>query len=271
MSNLVDVIMPVYNAALYLKSSIESILSQSSQDFKFIIIDDWSTDWSRDILEEYAKKDPRIKLLYNENNSWICFSLNKAIQESSAKYILRMDADDISHNNRIQLQVDFMENHPDVWVCWCDVQCIDKGWEILFVKKYPYIDKNIRKSLFLFNPINHPGSIMRRDVFNKTWWYDSDLILAEDLDLRFRMWKHSRLANMSNILLDYRVYNTNSTYSKSRKMIQQSIRTRISAIKKHWYNAGVLWLLAIAFIFLIQRLPHNILHCLFYRLRKLVW
>ena len=269
MSWLVDIIMPVYNAAPYLKESIDSILSQDFSDFWFIIIDDWSTDWSVDILKQYAEKDSRIKLLFNKKNSWICISLNKAISHSNAKYILRMDADDISYQNRIRLQINFMENNPTVWVCGCNVRCIWNKNKTSFVKKYPETDSEIRNSLFLFNPISHPWSIIRKDIFSMTEGYNNNFILAEDLHLWFSLWQYAKFANMPMVLLDYREYTNNSTYGKLKNMIQQSIKTRLYAIKKYWYRAWIKWWLAITISFVIQYLPIAIIHPLFYRLRSI--
>lgn len=82
-------------------------------------------------------------------------SLNKAIAAGSSTYIIRMDADDISHQDRIRIQVDFMEQHKDVGVCGCDMQCIDIDGTNTFVKTYPTTDRDIRDKLFFFNPITH--------------------------------------------------------------------------------------------------------------------
>jgi len=270
MSHIVDVVMPVYNAAPYLKFSIESILNQSFSDFWFIIIDDGSTDWSREILQQYAKRDTRIQLLRNKNNSWICVSLNKAIDHSNATYILRMDADDISDKDRIRIQVEFMEKHMNVWVCGCNVQCINKEWSVSFIKKYPYTDEDIRKKIFFFNPINHPWAIMRRSALDKAWLYNDNFILAEDLDLWFRLWQYSKFANIPQVLLQYRIFDTNSTHRKSQKMVKQAIKTRMMAIRKYWYKPGVIWWLAITMAFVIQYLSANIVHLLFYKLRSVV-
>ncbi len=168
MSGLVDVVMPVYNGAPYLKQSIESILHQTFADFQFIIIDDGSSDGSREILEYYAKQDTRIVLLKNNINSGICLSLNKGIAAGTSKYVVRMDADDISRPDRVSTQVAFMEEHNDVGVCGCDIQCIDEQGNNTFVKKYPSSDLSIRDALFFFNPISHSGAIIRRDICNKT-------------------------------------------------------------------------------------------------------
>ncbi len=114
---LVSVIMTVYNAEHYLDNSITSILSQTYSNFEFIIIDDCSTDNSYQILQKYAALDKRIKLFRNTVNKKQAFSANIGIENSAGKYIVRMDADDISLPDRIMQQVNFMEQNQDVVVC----------------------------------------------------------------------------------------------------------------------------------------------------------
>ena len=104
----ISVIMTAYNTEKYIKEAIESILNQTFKDFEFIIVDDGSTDNTRLIIEEYAKKDRRIKILYNKKNLGIVKSLNKAIAIAKGKYIARMDSDDVSKLNRLEKQFVFM-------------------------------------------------------------------------------------------------------------------------------------------------------------------
>lgn len=267
MSWLIDVVMPVYNAEPYLEEAIESILNQRFVDFWFIIIDDGSTDGSRGILQKYAKIDSRIQLLRNQKNSGICTSLNTAIKHSNATYILRMDADDISHPDRINLQLHFMQDNPDVCVCGCNMELIWAKNKKNIIKRYPISDALIRKNIFFFNPISHPWSIFRKDIFTESWWYDTDFILAEDLHLWFTLWKYGKLANIPKTLLKYREYETNSTHKKMKKMIKQTIKVRMYAIKKLWYNPWIVWWVAIAFTFIIQYLPTNMIYFLFYKMR----
>ena len=113
---LISVIMSVYNGEKYLVQAIDSILNQTYQNFEFIIIDDCSTDNSSHILQEYAQKDSRIKIIKKEKNIGIkgfIKNLNLGISLAKGKYIARMDADDISLPERFQKQVDFLENNDD--------------------------------------------------------------------------------------------------------------------------------------------------------------
>ena len=107
--------MPAYNAEKYIAESIESILSQTFTDFEFIIINDASTDSTKEIIESF--QDSRIILINNEQNLGVAKSLNIGIATAKGKYIARMDADDISLPERFQTQFNFMEKNPDIDIC----------------------------------------------------------------------------------------------------------------------------------------------------------
>ena len=111
-SSSVTVLMPVYNGAAFLPESIDSILSQTYKDFEFLIINDGSTDDSEKIILSYD--DPRIKYLKNDVNLGVIGTLNRGLEIIKTKYIIRMDADDLALPYRIQVQVDYMDKHPDI-------------------------------------------------------------------------------------------------------------------------------------------------------------
>ena len=98
--------MPVYNGAKYIGETIESVLKQNYSHFELIVVDDASTDNTFDVVNSYT--DPRIKILRNETNRRLAYSLNKAISESKGDYIARLDADDICLPNRFILQINFI-------------------------------------------------------------------------------------------------------------------------------------------------------------------
>ncbi|MCD0089063.1 glycosyltransferase family 2 protein, partial [Streptococcus agalactiae] len=108
-----SVIMSIYNEPLkYIKSSIDSILSQTLKNFEFIIvIDNPDREDVYDILQTYLASDARVKVLSNERNMGLAYSLNKAIKYSVGNYIFRMDADDISYPERFEKQINFMEKY----------------------------------------------------------------------------------------------------------------------------------------------------------------
>src|SRR5659263_168424 len=106
----VTVLMAVYNGERYLREAIESILGQSFADFEFFIVNDGCTDSSRDIILSY--RDPRIRLIDNQENIGLTKSLNIGLSLASGEYVARQDADDISYPTRIEKQIEYFETYP---------------------------------------------------------------------------------------------------------------------------------------------------------------
>ncbi len=110
-----SVVMPLYNAARYLRPAIESILNQTYTDFEFIIVDDCSTDETPAILDSYP--DPRIVRLRNPQNLGIVGALNRGLEAARGQYIARMDGDDIALAERFAQQVAWLDAHPNIGLC----------------------------------------------------------------------------------------------------------------------------------------------------------
>ena len=109
-----SIVMPAHNALPFLDASIESILGQTFRDFEFVIVDDASTDGTRERLREWAARDERIRLYESREKLDICVLLNFAVRKARASLIARMDADDISHADRLMRQWQVMESRADV-------------------------------------------------------------------------------------------------------------------------------------------------------------
>lgn len=215
---LVTVLMSVYNGEKYLSEAIESILNQTYKNFEFLIIDDGSTDSSKKIVKSY--NDSRIKLIENEENIGLTRSLNKGIELSKGKYIARMDADDISFPERLEKQVDFMENHEDVAVCGSCAGIInEKDIEYSsFIN--PETSAEIKVALFFFNPIAHPTVMIRKDVLNEIGSYDPYFEKTQDYDLWYRIYLAGHdFYNFQEKLLIYRNHKTNITNTNLDKQL----------------------------------------------------
>ena len=118
----VTVIMPVYNDEKYVEETIESVLNQPFQDFELLIVNDASTDGSVEIINKKSKEDKRIKVLNNEINSGRTVSVNKGIEASKGDYVTFLDADDPIVEERLDEQVKFMEEHPEVGMSYSDMK-----------------------------------------------------------------------------------------------------------------------------------------------------
>lgn len=204
MTPKLSVIMPVYNTEKFLWEAIESILNQSFKDFEFIIIDDFSTDWSYKILQEYEKTDERIKLFQNKENMWISFTRNKLIELSNTNYIASQDSDDISELNRLELSYNFLEKNLDYAVVAWDNVIIDEESNIIWYRKY---SNNIKNTIFKKSPISQPSSMFKKDLFLKVWWYDNNVnYWLEDYDLWLRIYLNwYKIKNIDKNLLKYRI------------------------------------------------------------------
>lgn len=208
---LVSVIMPVHNGSRYLNESIESILTQTYSNIEFIIINDGSSDKTKDILISYT--DTRIILIHNETNIGLNKSLNIGIMRSNGKYIVRMDSDDISFPERILEQVNFMENNPNCILCGTNCQIIDSENQIIKISDN-YLNKysnEIKASLFFTCPIVHPSVCVRSSIlFDNNIFYNEDIKQAEDYVLYTKIFPFGDFINLDIILLKYRIHNNDS-------------------------------------------------------------
>lgn len=204
--------MPVYNASLYLKEAIESILAQTYRDFEFIIINDGSTDGSLEIIGEF--KDDRICVVNNKKNLGIIRSRNIGLRLAKGKYIASMDADDISLPNRFEKQLAYMEVHPETVILAARLVLInEKNEEVgIWPEDYQCITTaDIKKTLPVVNCIGQPTVMMRADVV-KQIGYNENFTANEDWGL----WLHVLskgyvISKLPDTLLKYRQHLQSTT------------------------------------------------------------
>lgn len=218
---LISVIMPVFNAGLFVNKAIDSILAQSFADFEFLIIDDCSNDNSCGLIRGYD--DKRIRFIQNERNMGVARTLNKALSLSRGQFIARMDADDVSEPVRFAQQVAFMDKFPQIAICGSWVwRFSDKK---KFLLRYPVGQDCVRAFLLFGNPLAHPSVFMRREVLqNKKLQYDSDCPAAQDYDLWSRCGDHLLLDNISEPLVGWRQNDTGVTCARFDQSNAQSLR-----------------------------------------------
>lgn len=216
--------MPAYNAEKYLREAIDSTLAQTYRDFELIIINDGSTDSTKEIILSYT--DPRIVYLENEQNSGICVTLNKGLDEARGEYIARMDSDDIMMPERLTVQVYYMDEHPEIGACGSDVIVFGEGInDYLFDQVH---DSDECAAGLIFNPcFAHPSVIIRKRILDKNnISYDDEYRGLED----FRMWweiaQLSRISNLSTPLLKYRHHPGQETRNVKPKILIASNKFR---------------------------------------------
>jgi len=205
---LISVIMPVYNNEAFIKGSIQSIQDQTYQNFELLIIDDGSTDNTHELIQEYSKKDERIKLFKNKTNQGVSISRNIAYKQASGEFIAVMDSDDICFENRFQKQLGFLKEHPDVDVVGSQAIEFSEG-----NKKnnlcYPLSHGLIMWGFLFGRTLCHPTIIMRRRIIDDHNIQYDNQVVAHDYDLLIRLSKIAKLANVPDVLLMKRKHSHN--------------------------------------------------------------
>ena len=220
--------MSVYNGGTYLRPAIQSILEQTFSDFEFIIVNDGSTDESLEIIRSFS--DSRIRLIENEKNMGLIYSLNRGIDLASGEYIARMDSDDISLPNRLKKQVAFMDANYDVAVCGTWIKTI--GDESGFVKKYFTDSEEIKASLLFNTSVAHPTVIIRTSILKKyNFQYEESHKHFEDYALWVKISRIARLANIPEALLLYRVHQKSISHVMSKEQKDGAENVRKEQIK----------------------------------------
>ncbi len=232
---LVSVIMPAYNVKQYIKMAVESILSQTYQNFEFIIVDDFSQDNTFEILKSFKKRDKRIILIRNEKNLGVTKSLNKALHFSKGKYIIRMDADDWSYPDRFDLQIKLMQDNPEVVVSGSYIEICNSKLKIKYIRKYNIDDSSIRRHIFRYSPFAHPATIWHARTLRKEK-YNEVISVGQDYELYFRIGKIGKFMNLDKPLLKLRMHERSISSTMNDLQSKNTILIRLNAVLMLGYN-----------------------------------
>jgi glycosyltransferase involved in cell wall biosynthesis len=224
------VLMTVYNGEAYLREAIESILNQTYRDFKFLILDNASTDSSREIIRSY--NDPRIQLVALPENIGQVAALNKGLEMIDTPLVARMDADDISLPRRFERQVAFMNAHPQVGVCGSFgrvfLQQNEKKSKSRKDIKYrwPTQHEDIKVKLLFECCLPHPIVMIRKTFFDRYGLrYNEEIGHSFDWELWQRAGDHFELANLPEFHLRYRFHPENE--SKKTTHLQEAAALKL--------------------------------------------
>lgn len=228
---LISIVMPVHNALPHLDEAISSILEQTYANFEYIIYDDCSTDGSFDRLREWAGSDPRIKLFRGTRNLGPAASSNRVIRHSSGELIARMDADDVSHPDRLKRQLEVLTEHSDVGLVGtlCDV--IDANDRNV---RGPELWRLTRKSWVV--PFPHGSIMFRRKVFEAVGGYRDQCEFWEDLDFVLRVAKQSRIMVMPSPLYMYRQSDTSTRIASDQVRVERAVDLRYRSVARIQQN-----------------------------------
>lgn len=228
------VLLPTYNAALYIKVSIDSILNQTFNDFDLYIYDDCSTDNTTEVVFSYTNS--RVFYRKNTENLGIAKTLNRGLDELLPHYefIARMDADDWAYPQRFEKQLDFLNTNKEIILCgtqgyWLkDInQNPTAGWE------YPTDSEYIKYHLLFAATFGHSSVVFRSQaIANDNLRYDERITTCEDWELWVRISKIGKMANLPDFLMKYRILE-NSNHRSSEK-IDKHLEERSKIISNYW-------------------------------------
>jgi glycosyltransferase involved in cell wall biosynthesis len=214
MTPKVSVVMSVYNAGGFLQEAVDSVLAQTMEDFELIAIDDGSTDQSLQTLERYG--DSRLKIVQQPNRGLIA-SLNRGIEMARGRYIARMDADDRCVPNRFALQVNYLDQHPEIALLGGSIATMDETGNPLascvgFPRTHEQIWAGIGRRPWVFC---HPAVMYRRDAAIEAGLYRGEFAHAEDAEFFARLMTRHRAANLTDVLLHYRLRRSAISFTKT--------------------------------------------------------
>ena len=239
----ISVLMPAFNSADYIGHSIKSILRQSHEEFEFIIVNDGSTDKTEDVILSF--NDPRIKYFKTENKGTAA-AMNFGISKAQFKWIARIDSDDLSSPDRLEKQVNFLnENHEiDILSSW-SIYFNNKG-KILFFLHPETEHKEIIKALNLHNPINQSGLIFRKSILKKDK-YNEKYMFNEDFELMHRLKDKVKFHNYPEYLTYTRVSGGSKSFLQRKNSVcdflfNPAFKNLLDAKSKgeHFYWASVI-------------------------------
>lgn len=204
----ISVVMPVRNARLFLDQSIASILNQRLGDFEFVILDDASADGSYELLRTWSQRDNRIALHQSTTRLGPTGSSNFVVSKSTAPIVARMDADDVSHPDRLLRQLAIMNSHANVAAVGTLCDGIDATGCVVRPRDRWRL---VRRSTFC--PFPHGSVMFRRQVFDDIGGYRDRCQDGEDQDLFRRMAVIGRIVTLPDVLYHYRYHLTNATFA----------------------------------------------------------
>lgn len=196
--------MSVYNGMPHLPAAIDSILQQTLTNFKFIIIDDASNDGTAEVLRERAQRDSRIEVITNQHNRGLGYNLAHGLAIATTPWVARMDADDIAVPQRLEWQLAYVREHPEVDILGGYALDIGDRGQILGDRKVPTTHEDICRLVWT-NPLIHGTVLLRREAILRVGSYRPQLSKRQDYELWFRCVRAKlKFANLPQPIIHYR-------------------------------------------------------------------
>lgn len=220
---IVTIVLPCYNGAGFLAKSIDSVISQTFTDWELIIVNDCSKDNSLEIMQQYAEKDSRIRIINNEHNLKLPGALNRGFQEAKGKYLTWTSHDNRMGPTMLEEFVNYLDANPDkglVTACYAAFS-LATG-EQLYEVHHP--DPQVH--LPLYNCVCY-AFMYRREVLETVGDYDTTLFLVEDYDYWVRIWLKYPIGKIYKVLYYTGVGDDTLTLSRKKEIAQKLVEMRL--------------------------------------------
>lgn len=224
----VSTIIPTYNSPHYLIEALESVLSQTYKDMEIVIVDDGSTDNTKEVIQSYLILDRNIKYIY-QNNGGTASARNTGIKFSSGEYIAFLDHDDIWLPQKTELQIKILDSDPSIGLVYCRFQIMDedKG-SVLEPPKRELCRGGVYEKFLVRCYINTASQVMiRKACIERVGYFDESLQIVDDYDFYIRVARHYKIEYLDQPLANWRIHRLNTS-----KAIEKMISNRIALRKK---------------------------------------
>ncbi len=226
----ISIAMPCYNASKYIFTAIKSILEQSYCNFELLVVDDNSEDETLSLVQEYSKHDFRIKVLNNEFEKGVSGAMNTAIKYARGKYFTRMDSDDISIIDRLEKQINFLEEHKEYKVCSVNISMIDEFNNVYNDSVYPDSKIPHEWTFMWTNPIPNAPCMYLFEIIKDNNLQFSNLKTAEDYEFLSHIITKTKVYMINEPLYYYR-HTSNSLFNGN---IKETFRNSLDISKKYF-------------------------------------
>jgi glycosyltransferase involved in cell wall biosynthesis len=208
----VSVVMAVHNGERFVAEAIESLRTQTFEDFELVVVDDGSTDATPRIVAALAAADDRIRL-HSQSNTGYPEALNVGWRLARGEYVAILDADDLAEPARLERQVAYLDEHPEVGVVGGSLLLVTGDGRPFYVAAYPTEAADVLAGLQTHCPVGHTAVLMRRAILEEMGGYRSSIPVAEDYDLWLRVSERYPIVNLRDIVGRYRIHGANESHA----------------------------------------------------------
>lgn len=241
---LVTVLIPVYNGTKFLNEAIRSVLKSSYKNYEIVLVDDGSTDTSKEKCLKFASTLHHVSYYGFKKNKGMTRCLNFGVKKAKGKYIARLNQDDIMMPDRLAKQVTFLEQNHDYVIVGGAVQLFTDENPHFDTLIFPHSDEQIRRQWMLFSPYSDPAVMYRKDAWKKTEGYSQYFWPADDVHMWYQLGLIGKLANLDSVLTKVRWHEACGSLKSHRLQIKKTWQVHNWAaemIQKPTFSERIFW------------------------------